>query len=84
MSNELKTTIVSVMVHRNDRDALLGENNIKVSLDDEGGGPFLVLTSMMGTEDTEPGEVKIDFDEFDQVVEAVRILKDSLAKNLKC
>jgi hypothetical protein len=40
-----------------------------VKIDDEGGGPFLII-------EAEAGEVRLDFEEFDEVVKAVKILRD--------
>lgn len=40
-----------------------------VKVEDEGGGPFLVIQA-------EAGEVRLDFEEFDEVVKAVKILRE--------
>ena len=40
-----------------------------VSIDDEGGGAFIVLN-------TNDGEIRLDFDEFDEVIKAVSLLKN--------
>ena len=40
-----------------------------VSIDDEGGGAFIVINA-------ETGEVRLDFEEFDEVIKAVKILRE--------
>jgi hypothetical protein len=44
-----------------------------VKVDDEGGGPFLII-------EAEAGEVRLDFEEFDEVVKAVKILREQFDK----
>jgi hypothetical protein len=43
-----------------------------VKVDDEGGGPFLII-------EAEAGEVRLDFEEFDEVVKAVQILREQFS-----
>jgi hypothetical protein len=43
-----------------------------VKTDDEGGGPFLII-------EAEAGEVRLDFEEFDEVVKAVQILREQFS-----
>ena len=41
--------------------------------DDEGGGPFLII-------EADAGEVRLDFEEFDEVVKAVQVLREQFDK----
>jgi hypothetical protein len=58
--------VKQIEICRKDEYAALYTN---VTTDDEGGGPFLII-------EAEAGEVRLDFEEFDEVVKAVKILRD--------
>lgn len=47
----MASTVVSISVHRPDESPIFGESSTIVSLDDEGGGPFIVLTQHNERED---------------------------------
>jgi hypothetical protein len=51
-----------------------GAQYTTVKTDDEGGGPFLII-------EAEAGEVRLDFEEFDEVVKAVKILREQCAND---
>ena len=51
-----------------------GAQYTTVRTDDEGGGPFLII-------EAEAGEVRLDFEEFDEVVKAVKILREQYAND---
>ena len=66
------TTIMKVVIHRENANPVFGEGNTYVSIDDEGGGPFVVLEQHDG--DINPGTIRIDYDEFLEVAEAAKML----------
>ena len=62
-----KSTITGVCVHRVDADHRTLQTEVK--LEDEGGGEFITLT------DTDGNQIRLDFEEFEEVVKAVAMLK---------
>jgi hypothetical protein len=62
-----KSTITGVCVHRVDADHRTLQTEVR--LEDEGGGEFITLT------DTDGSQIRLDFEEFDEVVKAVALLK---------
>ena len=71
MSN-FKTTILQVAVHREESNPIFGEGNTYVRVDDEAGGPFLVLEQH--DDDVRNGTVRFDYEEFLAVAEAAKTL----------
>ena len=71
MSN-YKTTIMQVSVHGEESNPIFGEGNTYVSVDDEAGGPFLIIEQH--DDSNEPGKVKFDYEEFIAVAEAAKML----------
>ena len=67
-----KTTILQVSVHREESNPIFGEGNTYVSVDDEAAGPF--LTIQQHDENSEPGKVRMDYEEFMAVAEAAKML----------
>ena len=67
-----KTTILQVSVHGEESNPIFGEGNTYVSVDDEAGGPF--LTIQQHDENSEPGKVRMDYEEFMAVAEAAKML----------
>ncbi len=63
-----KSTIIGVCVHRIDASHRTLQTEVK--LEDEGGGEFITLT------DTDGSQIRLDFEEFDEVVKAVALLKN--------
>lgn len=66
------TTILTVAVHREGENPVFGEGNTYVKVDDEAGGPFLVLT-----QDTDSGvesSIRLDYQEFLAIAEAAKML----------
>ncbi len=63
-----KSTIIGVCVHRIDASHRTLQTEVK--LEDEGGGEFITLT------DTDGQQIRLDFEEFDEVVKAVALLKN--------
>jgi len=70
--NEFKTTILQVAVHREDANPIFGEGNTYVSVDDEAGGPFLVIEQHENQ--SKNGTVRFDYEEFLAVAEAAKML----------
>ena len=69
----VKTTINSIAIHRAGDSPIFGESATIVRLDDEGGGPFIVIEQLT---DTQPSVVKLDPDEITIVMRAVsRLLR---------
>lgn len=62
-----KSQIHSISITREDDHSFLGT---EVRIDDEGGGPFLMII------DTEGNEIRLDFEEFDLLVKAVETLRN--------
>lgn len=70
--NKFKTTTLKVAVHREDVNPVFGEGVTFVSVDDEAGGPFLVIEQH--DDDVQPGTVRFDYEEFMAVAEAAKTL----------
>jgi hypothetical protein len=62
-----KSQIHSISITREDDHSFLGT---EVRIEDEGGGPFLMII------DTEGSEIRLDFEEFDLLVKAVETLRN--------
>jgi hypothetical protein len=65
MSEEYRTNTLSVTefcLHRDGESPMVSERSVRVRLDDEGGGPFIVLTDMFRNE-----TVQLDFHELDKI-----------------
>ena len=65
------TTPIAVSVHRAGDNPLFGESAIRVALDDEAGGPFLVLSN---TDPSADGGTRVDLCELEAVLVAARQL----------
>ena len=70
--NKYKTTILQVAVHRENSNPVFGEGNTYVQVEDEAGGPFLVIEQH--DDNTENGKVRMDYEEFLAVAEAAKML----------
>jgi hypothetical protein len=62
-----KSTITGVCIHRTDATHRTLQTEVKLM--DEGGGEYISLM------DSEGQEIRLDFEEFDEVVKAVAMLK---------
>ena len=67
-------TTTAVAIHCPDESPVFGTETIHVSLEDLGAGPFITIKQM--NDEVEPGTVWLDFKDFDQLVEAVKMLKN--------
>ena len=77
--DKLLITPLKVSVHRKGDNPVNGERAIKVTVEDEGGGPFIVLESNEGMEDG----LRIDMDELEAATAAARKLIAGVDKNEK-
>jgi hypothetical protein len=72
--NKFKTTTLKVAVHREDVNPVFGEGVTFVSVDDEAGGPFLVIEQHDDDGGSESGKLRFDYEEFMAVAEAAKTL----------
>lgn len=72
MTTKYVTTILQVSVHRENSNPVFGEGNTYVKVEDEAGGPFLVIEQ--SDDISEPGTVRMDYEEFVAVAEAAKML----------
>lgn len=71
MSKYTRTTI-SISVHPSNVNPLFGEGATHVSLDDEGGGPYIVLRQC--EDDSKVGEIRVDYEELTQIWQVAEVL----------
>ncbi|HUV69439.1 MAG TPA: hypothetical protein VMW15_07235 [Terracidiphilus sp.] len=69
---EMKTTVISMSVHRADMNPRFGEGVTHVSLQDDAGGPFIELRQC--DDRSEMGMIKLDMEELEAVTAAARRL----------
>jgi len=65
-------TTISMSVHDREENPIFGDSVITVSLEDDAAGPYIVLKSL--EEELKPGEIKVDLDQLDVILEAARVL----------
>ena len=68
------STIMSVSVHNKAVNPIYGEFNVVVRVEDEGGGPFLVLEQ--STDDSANQKIRLDYDELLAVAQAAKMLME--------
>jgi hypothetical protein len=68
------TTTMSIAIHPETENPVFGEYVTTVALDDEAGGAFLLIKQVDPVTGT-INRIRVDFDEFDVVADAVRILR---------
>lgn len=68
-------TILSIAVHAKGINPHFDEGSTHISLQDEGGGNYLQFNQFPDID--VPNEVKFDFDEFDEIIRAVNLLKQN-------
>ena len=74
--SKYKKTILQVCIHLEESNPIFGEGNTYVSVDDEAGGPFIVIEQH--DDCVESGKVKFDYAEFVAVAEAANVLMHQL------
>jgi len=67
----LQTTINAIAIHRTGDSPIFGDSTTIVRLDDEGGGPFIVIEQATNEQ---PGVFKLDPDELTIVMRTARRL----------
>lgn len=67
--------VLSLSVYRQGDNPVFGETVTRVTLEDEAGGLFFIL-------EQEDGKLRFDFDEFEEVVKAVKTLQQ-IAKGVE-
>lgn len=73
--SKYQTTILQVVIHREDENPVFGESNTYVKVDDEGGGPFLVITQdNTDFHNKEENQIRVDYQELVAIVEAGKML----------
>lgn len=82
MSEYLKT-ILTISIHSKDESPIFGMSSTHVSLDDDGGGPFLILKQC--NDHIQNGEIRLEFDELPLIMEAAQQLinQQPLFKDIK-
>lgn len=70
--SEFKTTILKVAVHSEESNPTYGNGNTYVSVDDETGGPFLVIEN--DSDEHGFNTLRIEYAEFLAVAEAAKML----------
>ena len=74
--SKYKTTILQVSIHREESNPLFGEGNTYVKIEDECGGPFLIIEQT--DDESKLGIVRMDYEEFIAVAEAAKMLMHQL------
>ena len=73
------TTILKIAVHRDGESPVFGEGNTYVKVEDEGGGPFLVIEQDASEFHIDgQNQVRMDYEEFLAVSEAAKMLMHQL------
>ena len=67
-----KITPIGMAVHLQGESPIFGESTIKVRVEDDAAGPYLVLHQCGG--EIQPGEVRLDLEELELVLRAARRL----------
>jgi len=67
-----KITPIGMAVHLPEESPIFGEQTLKVRIEDDAAGPYLVLRQCGG--EIEPGEVRLDLEELEAVLRAARRL----------
>ena len=71
-----QTTINAIAIHRTGDSPIFGESTTIVRLDDEGGGPFIVIEQ---ADASQLSAIRLDLDECEIVMREVRRLFDQKA-----
>jgi hypothetical protein len=70
------TTILKVAVHREEENPVFGEGNTFVSIEDEAGGPFIIIEQ--DSSYNEEKNIRVDYEELLAVAEAAKMLMHQL------
>lgn len=66
------STPLSTSIHRPGQNPIFGECSTHVTVDDDAGGPFIVLRQC--DDNIKPGKVRLDMEELEAVLKAARKL----------
>jgi len=69
-------TPLTISVHPSGENPVFSERATHISIEDLAGGPFLTISQ--SRDDTENGKILLEFDEFEAIVDAVKLLKDGM------
>ena len=75
----IKVTPIAVSVHRDEDNPVFGEGATHVSIDDDAGGPFIVLEQQADA--LAIGKLRFDIEELEAVTKAARALFDQQPKD---
>lgn len=82
MSKELVITTTKMSIHREGDNPVYGESVIEVELDDECGGPFLVIRSLQ--DNLEHNTIRLEYEEIQKVLEvASRLIRQDTLKEIQ-
>lgn len=70
----MKTTILEISIHPEDENPIFGERSTHVKLGDDGAGSFIIIEQ--STDDYGENQIRLDFEEFYGIVEAVKLLEN--------
>jgi hypothetical protein len=72
LMKKLSSTILMISIHPEKTNPVYGEGSIHVSIDDEGGGPFIKISQ--SDDEISEGVVRLDFEELQMVYEVATSL----------
>jgi len=73
MTSELKSTILKISIHRDNINPVFGEGATHVSIDDEGGGGFIVI-------ENGEGKLRLELNELELITKTARKLLNQYVK----
>jgi len=76
-TSEYRLTPVAIAVHLASSDPIFGEQTIHVSIEDDGGGPFVALRDLSN----DGGSIRLDLEALEAATVAARHLIAAFAKN---
>ena len=68
--NQFKVTPIVFSVHRKEENPIFGEEAIHVSIEDDGGGKYIKLTSLANT--AAPGSIDLDIEQLEKIYEIIK------------
>jgi len=76
-----RVTTMEVAVHYPNMNPSFAEGVICVRVDDEGGGPFIVIAQDFGDKEN---KIRIDIDELPVIIDVAKKLVREFEKNISC
>lgn len=68
----IKTSVIRKAIYVDGNNPIFGDGAVHVSVEDEGGGAFLVIETVEGDDNDVCGKIRIDLDELEAVLVAAR------------